>query len=307
MFVRRIVVLVILFFVAACAPTVKGLGPIEDTPPRLLPDAFIAADGALLPLRVWAADAPKAVLIGVHGLNDYSRSFHYPGPWYAARGVSLYAYDQRGFGEAPHPGIWAGSAALRRDLRDFVAAVKARHPGLPVYIAGSSLGGAVTMAAFSDPAAPKVDGLILAAPAVWGWRALNPLFKISLWLSAHITPGVHVTGDGLGIQASDNIEALRENGRDPLFIKETRIDVIYGAVTLMDEAYGRAGELTAPVLLLYGDKDEIIPPGPIEDVAARLPEGGRMVRYEKGWHMLMRDLQRETVWRDMLSWMEVRG
>jgi hypothetical protein len=36
-------------------------------------------------------------------------------------------------------------------------------------------------------------------------------------------PGLKVTGRGLGITPSDNLEMLRALGRDPLVIKETRI------------------------------------------------------------------------------------
>lgn len=288
--------------IAACAPVEKGMGPLTGIPPSLSSDAFIAADGAHLPMQVWAAKQPSAVMVGVHGLNDYSNNFRYPGPWFAENGVTVYAYDQRGFGKAPHPGVWAGGEALRQDLKDFIALIKQRHPDLPIYVAGASMGGAVTMSAYADKAAPEVDGLILLAPAVWGWRGMNPLYKSTLWLSAHISPGIRLTADGLGVQASDNIDVLRENGRDPLFIKNTRIDVIYGAVTLMDEAYESAERLSTPVLLLYGDHDEVIPPAPIMEIADKLPGGGMFVRYENGWHMLLRDKQREVVWRDMLGW-----
>ena len=41
--------------------------------------------------------------LGLHGFGDYSiNAFDLPAPLFTARGVAIYAYDQRGFGAAPH-------------------------------------------------------------------------------------------------------------------------------------------------------------------------------------------------------------
>jgi len=65
---------------------------------------------------------------------------------------NTYAYDQRGFGKAPHTGIWPGGKALREDLVDCVEAVRERNPGVPVFALGESMGGAVVLSALADPA-----------------------------------------------------------------------------------------------------------------------------------------------------------
>lgn len=86
-----------------------------------------------------------------------------------------------------------------------------------------------------------------------------------LWIAAHTVPWKKVTGQSLEITASDNIEMLKALGKDPLVIKETRIDVLYGLSNLMDEAYGSAERFKTNALILYGKKDEIIPPKPVFD------------------------------------------
>ena len=53
-------------------------------------------------------------------------------------------------------------------------------------------------------------------------------------------------------------------GRDPLVIKETRIDAIYGLMQLMDDAYAKVPDVKTPVLLLYGAHDEVIPREPVD-------------------------------------------
>jgi len=298
----------------ACAPLVEGSGPIVATP-ALSPDTatpqrFVAADGAILPVRAWlpADGPPRAVLIALHGFNDYSHFFAEPGAFFARRGIAVYAYDQRGFGAAPHPGLWAGTEALVADAKAFVRLVRARHDGVPLVLLGDSMGGAVAMVTMTDPDPPPVDGVILAAPAVWGRITMPWYQRLALAIGAHTLPWLKVSGRGLNITPSDNIEMLRALARDPLVIKETRIDAVYGLVNLMDEALERAARFDARALILYGQKDEIIPKEPTLRMLERRPAAARdrqrVAIYKNGYHMLLRDLDARTFWRDIAAWIE---
>ena len=71
-------------------------------------------------------------------------------------------------------------------------------------------------------------------------------------------PWAELTGQGLNIHPSDNIAMLRELGRDPLVIKETRVDAVYGLVNLMDLAYDAAPRLRGRALVLYGSREDIM-------------------------------------------------
>jgi alpha-beta hydrolase superfamily lysophospholipase len=296
-----------ILFAAACAPIVRPLGkPINQ--PLLAGDFFHTADGLVLPVKSWRPqkDPPRAVLIALHGFNDYSNFFATPGAFLATRGIASYAYDQRGFGAAPEHGLWPGFDALIADLKTFASLVQDRHPGTPIYLLGESMGGAVIMVAIADGDAPEADGIILAAPAVWGRVAMPWYQRLALWIGVRLMPGAEVTGQGLKITPSDNIEMLKALGRDPLVIKATRVDAIYGLTNLMDRALELSAQLKGPALILYGQKDEIIPRKPTQIMLDRLPAavfgGPRLAIYEDGFHMLLRDLQAETLWLDIAHW-----
>ena len=191
------------------------------TAPSLAADHWRAADGARLPYRAWLPEGPPvAVVVAVHGMNDYSNAFDAPGKALAAKGIATYAYDQRGFGRGPHPGRWSDTADMAADLRMAAALVHARHPAIPLFLLGESMGGAVAIEAVASRPPPEVTGVILSAPAVWGRGAMGIIQHAALWLAYHIAPGWTLTGKGLNIQPSDNIEMLRALSRDPLVIKE---------------------------------------------------------------------------------------
>lgn len=292
---------------AACAPVEMPAGPVV-TAPVLEQDQIIAADGAALPVHAWLPQdgMPEAVVLALHGFNDYGRFFSAPGSFLAERGVASYAYDQRGFGGAPDHGMWPGTETLVADLGSAVDAIRKRHPGLPLFLLGESMGGAVILVAMAGPDPPDVDGVILSAPAVWG-RSTMPWYQTgALWFAAHTMPWLKLSGRGIKITPSDNTEMLKALGRDPLVIKETRADAIYGLVDLMDAALDAGTSLDARTLVLYGKRDELIPAEALRLLLARSPETGRSRRrvalYQHGYHMLLRDLQAEVVWTDIATW-----
>ena len=302
---------------AGYAPAVMAPGP-RVAAPALADDALSMADGAKLPLHIWPAkgadgspqEIPKAVIVALHGFNDYGTFIKEAAAYWSGHGIAVYAYDQRGFGDAPNRGFWPGGQALVDDLRDAVDVIARRHPGVPLFALGDSTGGAVTLISMTEPNPPRVDGAILVAPAVWG-RSTMPFYqRWPLWISAHTVPWMTVTGRGLNIKPSDNIEMLRALGRDPKIIKETRIDTIWGLANFMDRALESAARFDTNALILYGGRDEVIPNKPTEDMLSRLPreeKGHRtVIGYVGAYHMLLRDLNAETYWRDIEHWIDER-
>lgn len=308
---RRFFLLVaILSALSACAPRIQDPGPNVQNPmpPRLTETHYVTRDGSELPIRRWTPETtPRGVLLALHGFNDYSKAFAEFGVWMAGHGIATIAYDQRGFGTSGQIGVWPGREVLADDAEGAIAAIMEAFPGLPVYALGESMGGAVLLAA-NDARPLEVDGLILVAPAVWG-RATIPAYQTAtLWVFAHTVPWLSLSGQGIRRNPSDNIEMLRALGRDPLVIKNTRVDSMWGIVNLMDAAQAAAARLEAPAFLMFGANDDIVPPEAARRMIDALPDEPRNRRriavYPNGYHMLLRDLQRETVWQDVLAWIQ---
>jgi alpha-beta hydrolase superfamily lysophospholipase len=300
----------LLALLAACAPVPEAIGPRTQSP-ALEPAAIRTGDGSRLPLRATLpAGKPRRILIAVHGMNDYGTFIREAADWFATQGIATYAYDQRGFGESPGRGLWFGGPVMTRDLAELTQALHLRHPDVPIHILGESMGGAVTLLAGLDEDLPGVEGLILSAPAVWGRASMGLMPRVSLWLTARLFPGLTLSGSGLRITPSDNIAMLRALGRDPLVIKGTRVATLHGLVGLMDDALARAGGGRLPTLILYGSRDEIIPPPPVCTILHQYRDRheGRwqVALYDTGYHMLLRDLAARVVWQDIADWMEGR-
>jgi alpha-beta hydrolase superfamily lysophospholipase len=298
---------------AACAATTAPLGN-ESVTPHFEDGVLVARDGIRLPLREWDAEegAPKAVIIALHGMSDYSNAIDTPAKTWAKRGITTLAIDQRGFGNAPNPGLWAGGDVMRRDLDDFAAAAHERFPGMKIFALGESMGGAVVLSSLASPQPPAIDGAILVSPAVWSRADMPALYRIALFMVAHVTPGIILTNSAASrvvkIMPSDNIPMLIALGKDPLFQKKTRADTLYGLVNLMGEARGAPSRLNAtpPILYLHGQKDQVIPPAPAEATIRDLGARAQVREYPNGYHMLLRDLDRAKVQGDVADFV-LRG
>jgi alpha-beta hydrolase superfamily lysophospholipase len=305
---RWLAALLAAVMLAGCTPLMiqqAGRPPMGFQGPRIERDAVISFDGAKLGLSEWDAQGePWAVIVGVHGMNDYANAFHMAAPWWAEQGVTTVAYDQRGFGRSPDRGIWAGDDLMVEDLRTVTALVRQKYPKALVVVAGESLGGAVAAEAFASDQPPMADRLVLLSPAVWGWKTQPLPNKTLLWFAANFTgPKVYTPPHWLTdrVSPTDNRDELIAMGRDPLMIWGARSDTLYGLVNTMDKAAEAVGQTQVPTLYLYGAHDEIIPKTAAFKAASRLKPTDRSAYYANGWHLMMRDREGPMVWRDILA------
>ncbi len=280
---------------AALPPGVTAAGPVDGV--------FTMADGARLPYRDWLPDgAPTAVVLALHGMNDSRDAWEIPAPTFAQAGIAVFSPDQRGFGDAPDRGRIASPEVMAEDAATMARDLRRRFPQARLVLMGESMGGAVLMRMAALPDTPKVDGIVLVAPAVWGRDEMNVFMRAGLWVMAGALPWMTATGSIAHVTPSDNHAALMRLSYDPLTIHDTRFDAVRGLVDLMDAAQSSAPALHPPVLLLYGGKDDLIPPHATAAAWRALPPGARTAFYPGGYHLLMRDKAREVVIGDVIAW-----
>ncbi len=299
-----------LLSIALLAQPATSFGEAARDAPQIGDNVFRASDGTELPMRSWLpAGRPQAAIVALHGFADYSAAYKHPADLWASAGIATFAFDQRGFGGAPHILHWSSTARMTADADEAVSAVKARYPGIPTFLLGESMGGAVALTATTGPNPAHVDGVILVSPAVWEHSLLGAIERSALWVAEMAVPGLWLSAPpGLHIQPSNNIEMLRALGRDALVQKGARADTTAGLMDLMDQAGRKVGQIRLPTLVLFGAHEEVLPHSAVTSFLTRLPAGDvRVALYPNGYHMLLRDLDGDIVARDVLSWIRDRA
>lgn len=302
----RIALAAATLLLGACA------APNKETPLTAVPASatrvIAVGDGVTLPLHRQAAAAPlRAVLLALHGFNDYSRFVDESAAHFARHGIETLAYDQRGFGGASDRGQWGGAQRMADDFLAVLAEVRRDYPGVPVYAMGESMGASVIAVALARAPPTPLDGVIFATPAVWSRDAMPWYQRLGIWAGARFAPGFTISSARFAIAPSDNPAVAEQTANDPMMIRETRLDRLDALSDLMEEGRHALPLVRHRALLLYGLRDAMMPRRPMIALFERWPaeHGGnyRYALYPDGHHLLMRDRQREVVWNDVLSWM----
>jgi alpha-beta hydrolase superfamily lysophospholipase len=264
-------------------------------------------DGMVLPARQWlppAGAAWRGVILALHGYTDSRDAWELPAPVFAAAGYAVFAPDQRGFGDSPDRGAWAGTERMVDDAASVAAQLRTRYPGKRLIVMGESMGGAVA-ACLNARHPGAADATVLLSPAVWGWQQMDPRLAATLVMADAVAPGWrpnpgHVAID---ISASDNFDALVRMGHDPLTLLRPSVASMRGVVDLMSDAQSAAAGLNGPVLILDGRRDQVVPPPATAAIWSHLPPGVRRGFYPNGFHLLLRDKDRALVEADILAWL----
>lgn len=298
---RILVILVVSLM--GCAPTVIPAGTSVRTP-SLEQDLYVAADGAVLKVKVWPAvgDAPKAIILAVHGFGDYRNAWEEPAEIWADAGITTFAYDQRGFGSSATRGRWAGTQTMIEDIRTVASLIRQKYPSVPFYLAGESMGGALVLAAADQSV--DVDGLILVAAALRSRDTLGPLLSGGLFFFAHTVPWLPSGPTSIDFQPTDNPKTMEKMRNDTMILRNPRVDLGYGLVEAMDAGKAAAPQITKPYLMLHGIGDRLVPIAPVRSAIELMPRrpDSHIAFYRNGYHMLLRDKEGAVVARDVAAW-----
>lgn len=307
---RRFPKLAFVAALAGCTPIPFGVPKPYPGHPIITSGYFTLPDGARQPYRLYPAQGQvRAVVLALHGYTDSRDGWAILASSLTPHGVQIYAPDLSSFGASKNRGHWPGTNVLVDEARDEAVQLRAQYPGVKLYIMGESMGGAIGILLGASANPPPVDGYILSAPAVWGGKSMDPLYRESLRIAAFFAPGKRLTGRSVHVRASDNEAALIAFGEDPLTIHAPRIDNIEGLVTLMGQAQTACADFRMPALMLYGGHDELIPPEAMRDCWNAIPAAApvTLAYYPPDYHMLPRDLARATPNADILAFIEGRG
>lgn len=151
---------------AADAPT-SNAAATQPAPSKSAPGKIRAG---IAPCTAWVDPdvEPRAALLCVHGLGLHNKSYEAFGERMAKQGIATYAVDVRGFGSFQEAdGEQNRDVDFEYCLQDVAKALKfiqRAHQGLPVFILGESMGGAIALRVTAEH--PElVDGLISCVPS----------------------------------------------------------------------------------------------------------------------------------------------
>jgi alpha-beta hydrolase superfamily lysophospholipase/thiol-disulfide isomerase/thioredoxin len=214
----------------------------------------------------------QAVLLCIHGLGLNSDAYTNFGRHMSRLGIATYAIDVRGFGSwmkaQGHAKLDFEGTLL--DIKQALQAIRKANAGLPVFLLGESMGGAIALRACSIY--PElIDGLISSVPA--GDRFQQK--RTDLDVAFHFLEGPHKQFD-IGNQIVDQAtqsDQLREVWEsDPLNRMDLSADELIQFQRFMNENHDAVKKIDrTPVLMVQGTLDKLVKPEGTWELFEKLP------------------------------------
>ena len=216
-----------------------------------------------LPVIGWMPTdkATRAAILCVHGLGLDNHAFTPFGMQMSERGYAVYAMDVRGFG------AWLttpGQEDLRlneaiNDVGSVLGLIGDRHEGLPIYLLGESMGGAIALRA-GENSSKDLHGVITSVPSAESFQAK----KMGLTVAVHFLKNPNKpfrVGDMVVNQATDS-PRVREVWHDDLKAKMEMSpkELMRFAVFMRDTKLICPKIKTVPVFFVQGLKDKLVKP-----------------------------------------------
>ena len=249
---------------------------------------------------------PSGVLLISHGIGEHSGRYGSVVETLLPDGWAVYGLDHRGHGRSGGARVHVRRYDdLLQDFETFRREIVARHPGLPVFLLGHSLGGQIALA-YALRHQDRLAGLALSAPALASDAVPAALVPV-LSLVSRALPTVRPLGIDTSAISSDPA-VVDDYAADPL-VHHGKPTLALGAAIYaqMDRLLPRAAELRLPLLIQHGTADRLTDPEGTRrlDEASGSPD--TTVRWYDGlWHEIYHEPGRDAPLTDLRQWLATR-
>jgi alpha-beta hydrolase superfamily lysophospholipase len=255
--------------------------------------------------QTWASGEPvRAVVVLVHGGHEHGGRYAHVAERLLTSGYQLYAVDHPGHGRSPGTRGNIGSmAAAVAGVDELARLAQSRHPGLPTFLYGHSMGGLIALE-YLTGSPVQLNGAVISAPLLDTSTAKPVQVKVAGVLS-RLAPNLGVVR--LDAEAvSRDPEVVRAYRTDPLnymgrLRARTGAEILNSVRTLGP----RVAKLRLPLYVLQGTADRLVPPAATDWLEQHASMPDLTVRRLEGlFHEPHNEPEQDAVLDDIVAWLD---
>ena len=271
--------------------------------------SFEGVGGTRIVYDVWEPEEEdcRGVVVLCHGYAEHARRYDHVAQRFGEAGLAVYALDLRGHGRS------GGKRVFLRDISEYtddfhtlVGIAAAEYPELPRVVLGHSMGGGVVFA-YGVEHPDDYAAMVLSGPAVDAQDGVSPVMMVLAKTLGRLLPGLPVEQlptDAVSrdpeVVAAYNADPLVHHGKLPAGIGRALI----GVGETMPQ---RAPAITAPLLIVHGDHDKLIPVKGSRHLMECVGSTDKELKVYPGlYHEVFNEPERAAVLDDVTSWIEAR-
>ncbi|XP_030062052.1 monoglyceride lipase [Microcaecilia unicolor] len=266
------------------------------------------ADGQHLFCRYWKPhSSPRALAFVAHGAGEHCGRYDELAQMLTGLKFFVFAHDHVGHGQSEGERMVVSDfQVFIRDSLQHIDLMKQEHPGLPIFIFGHSMGGAISILTVSERPS-DFAGLVLISPLVLPNPQTATSFKVfAAKVLNHLLPNFSV-GSIDPNTISRNKREVEAYITDPL-VYHGGMKVCFGMQLL--NASARVGkalpDISLPVLLLHGTDDRLCDIKGSYHMMETVPSQEKILKvYDKAYHVLHKELPEvsNAVFREIETWL----
>ncbi|MCA1032458.1 alpha/beta hydrolase [Bacillus timonensis] len=209
-------------------------------------------------MRKWEVEAPKGVVVMVHGAAEHHGRYTWLIERWNANGFHVIMGDL--------PGQGTTSRRVRghiQSFQDYINTVEnwinhSETYNLPIFLLGHSMGGLAVIRTLQEKSLP-IDGVILSSPCL-GLMKYPPL--LLEWLSRGLNiayPSLRMDSKLSSELATRNKEIHAVDANDTLYVKKVSVRWYRELVAAMEHAFDKMNRFPdVPILLMQSGDDKIV-------------------------------------------------
>ncbi len=256
----------------------------------------------------WQADKPMANILIVHGGFEHAGRYQEVANFYSKNNFNVFAYDQRFHGQSSgERGYFSSFQHLVDDL-NIAKAWAFKNSELPNFVLSHSLGGLTTfLNTIEKNPGPKIKGYVFSAPGLIIDPNLSPILQKLSGVLGRIMPKLST------ISLDSNFVSRDQNVRDkynsdPLNYRgKIKAKTGFEVLKFTKKAQESLSKFEDPFIVLQGTDDKLIDPSACEALYSKARSKDKSLKQYPGlYHEILNEPERETVYRDILDWLQER-
>lgn len=263
------------------------------------------ADGIAVYGRDWQPDQPaRAVVVLIHGLGEHAGRYAHVAAAFNAAGYAVIAPDLRGHGRSGGPrGHFPSYDVVLDDIQLAFNQAASRYPGLPQFLYGHSLGGALVLY-YTLKRKPALRGLVVTSPGLAPGTPPAGLKLAAAKLFNQLLPSLTLA-NGLDTNNLSHDPALAK-----AYLTDTLVHPLISArlgmelITKGAWIQTQGGAFPVPLLLLQGTADHLVSPAATRRFAASLTGDVTYKEWEGLYHELHNEVGKEQIIQEIVAWVD---